>query len=211
MCLCLFVWEQPGFHPLGARACPILKESPHRCFPTFSISPEGATFLWVEVNRLQRQNQQQGGQGVWWEPLRGSVGWLKRLLPDISLDTSRETTSSHMKCPRPYTSLSQVQELPLLNAQLRERWGFSKRKQRELVVDCWLCSWVSPRELIFLLCFVFHSSFHFILQSEIHCSFKPHPSRTLPLILGCTNSSQGLFRHLCVLHPDEESMNIILE
>lgn len=210
MCLCLFVWEQPGLHLLGARACPILKEPLTDVFLLSASLLKGQPSC--ELKRIDckgRISSRVGGESGK-EPLRGSVGCLKRLPPDILLDTSRKTTSSHVKCLRPYTSLSQVQELPLLDAQLRERWGCSKRKQKELMVDCWLGSWVSPRELIFLLCFVFHGSFHFILQSEIHCSFKPHPSHTVPLILGCTNTSQGLFRHLCVLHPDEESMNIIL-
>lgn len=142
---------------------------------------------------------------------RGSVGCPKRLLPGC------------LTRARPQRPLLPAWNVPDLTPphQRFKSWttfvGHTAKGTMRLFKDkakgsSWLGSQISPREPISLLCLVLHSSFHFVLQSEIHCSLKAYLSRTLPLTSGCTDSSQGLIRQWCALHPGEESfLNMILE
>lgn len=174
-------WEQVRNSSLGARACWTLRNSPHRCFSTFDVSPEGPAFLWVEMNDGRINSRLRAG---WARDLvraaRGSVGCLKMHLPGCLPGHVHKNHFILHRTPqasRPCTRGSRAGQ-PLLDTQLRGQWGCSKRKQRELRDGCWLGSRVSPGELVSLLGFVFHSSFPFAIRNtfQFKTIFKLHSS-----------------------------------
>lgn len=157
MCLCLFV-RNIGTSSFGGRACPILPRSPSQMFSYFSISAEGATFLWVEANRLQAESAAQVERESGKRASKGLSRILKRLPPDILLDTIRKTTSSR-EMPQANCLPITGSRAPFVGPLTEERWGLFKRENKGsswLIVD-----WAHGSVLWELIAafFVFHSSF----------------------------------------------------
>ena len=120
MCL----WESARNSSFWSGACQTLRNSPHRCFPTWSIVPEGPGFLWVKVQGWQCRRSSRlraGVTGGLVTPSGHSEGCL--------------TEHVQGKLSRPHTSTPELWELDNPQGlQLREQ----QVAQRGNEGDSWL-------------------------------------------------------------------------